>query len=158
MLTARGTDAMTHGADDRPRIYVTMPDYEELSGLAEFYRSRRRGALVEFLAEELERAELVAAADVRPDAVTMNSRVRIMDADTGEARVVTLVYPGEEDSLSGRVSILTPLGMALLGLTAGARMDWRTLDGRRKSLVVLEVEHQPEAHGGDPDGAPATLA
>jgi regulator of nucleoside diphosphate kinase len=79
----------------------------------------------------------------------MNSRVRIMDPDTGESRTITLVYPGEEDSLRGKVSVFTPLGTALLGLPEGARMEWRTLDGRRKSISVLEVQYQPETHGLD---------
>ena len=76
----------------------------------------------------------------------MNSRIRIMDPDTGESRTVTLICPGEEDSLRGNVSVFTPLGTALLGLPEGARMAWRTLDGRRKSASVLEVQYQPETH------------
>jgi regulator of nucleoside diphosphate kinase len=121
------------------------------------YKSRRGGPLVDFLIDELERAELIPAAEVAPKVVTMNSRVRIMDPDAGESRTVTLVYPGEEDSLRGRVSVLTPLGTALLGLPEGARMEWRTLDGRSKSIAVLEVEYQPEAHGLDLDSASVAL-
>jgi regulator of nucleoside diphosphate kinase len=140
-----------------PTIHLTTHDYERLSALVDFYMSRRCGVLVEFLADELERAELIAPAEFKPNAVTMNSCARIMDNDTGEVRVVTLVYPGEEDSVRGKVSILTPLGMALLGLGEGARMDWPTLDGRRKSVSVLEVQCQPETHGRDLDGAPVDL-
>lgn len=150
-------DAMMRNAKARPRIYVTTHDYERLSALADRYRSRRGGALVDFLLDELERAELVHAAEVAPKVVTMNSRVRIMDPDAGESRTVTLVYPGEEDSLRGRVSVLTPLGTALLGLPEGARMKWRTLDGRSKGIGVLEVQYQPEAHGLDLEGAPVAL-
>jgi regulator of nucleoside diphosphate kinase len=101
--------------------------------------------LVDSLIDELERAELVPASEVSHEIVTMNSRVRIMDPETGESRTVTLVYPGEEDSLRGKVPVFTPLGTALLGLPEGARMDWRTLDGRRKAVPVLEVEYQPES-------------
>jgi regulator of nucleoside diphosphate kinase len=147
-------DAMMQSARARPKIYITAHDYERLSALADSYRSRRRGPLVDFLLDELERAELVPAAEVAPKVVTMNSRVRIMDPDAGESRTVTLVYPGEEDSLRGRVSVLTPLGTALLGLPEGARMEWRTLDGRTKSIAVLEVSYQPEAHGLDREGGP----
>jgi AraC family transcriptional regulator, regulatory protein of adaptative response / methylated-DNA-[protein]-cysteine methyltransferase len=150
-------DAMMQSTKARPQIYVTTHDYERLSTLADFYRSRRRGPLVDFLVDELERAELVPAAEVGPKVVTMNSRVRIMDPDAGESRTVTLVYPCEEHSLRGRVSVLTPLGTALLGLPEGARMQWRTLDGRSKSIAVLEVQYQPEAHGLDLDGAPVAL-
>jgi regulator of nucleoside diphosphate kinase len=148
---------MTDPAAAPPTIYVTTHDYERLSALADFYKSRRPGAAVDFMIDELERAELVAAAEVGPKVVTMNSRVRIMDPDTGEARTVTLVYPGEEDSRHGKVSVVTPLGIALLGLPAGARMAWRTLDGRTKSVAVLEVPYQPESHGLDRDGAPVGL-
>jgi regulator of nucleoside diphosphate kinase len=137
----------------QPKIYVTTHDYERLSALADFYRSRRRGVLVDFLIDELERAELVPAAEVGRKVVTMNSRIRIMDPDTHEARTVTLVYPGEEDSLRSKVSVLTPLGTALLGLPEGARMEWRTLDGRTKSVSVLEVQCQPETDGLDLDSA-----
>jgi regulator of nucleoside diphosphate kinase len=150
-------DAMMQGAKARPKIYVTTHDYERLSALADSYRARRGGPLVDFLLDELERAELVPAAEVVPKIVTMNSRVRIMDPDAGESRTVTLVYPGEEDSLRGRVSVLTPLGTALLGLPEGARMEWRTLDGRSKSIAVLEVQYQPEAHGLDLDSGPVAL-
>lgn len=150
-------EAMMQSAQARPKIYVTTQDYERLSALADFYRSRRGGPLVDFLIDELERAELVPAAEVAPKVVTMNSRLRIMDPDAGEARTVTLVYPGEEDSLRGKVSIFTPLGTALLGLPEGARMEWRTLDGRRKGIAVLEVQYQPEAHGLDLDGAAVAL-
>jgi regulator of nucleoside diphosphate kinase len=140
-----------------PKIYVTTHDYERLCALADFYKSRRRGVLVDFLVDELERAELVPAAEVGRKIVTMNSRVRIMDPDAGESRTVILVYPGEEDSLRGKVSVFTPLGTALLGLPEGARMEWRTLDGRRKSVSVLEVQYQPEAHGLDLDSAAVVL-
>lgn len=149
---------MMHSERARPKIYVTTHDYERLSALADSYRSRRHGVLVHFLIEELERAELVPAVEIGRKVVTMNSRLRIMDPDTGEARTVTLVYPGEEDSLRGKVSVFTPLGTALLGLPEGARMEWRTLDGRSKSVSLLEVQYQPESHGRDLDRAPAVPA
>ena len=142
---------------DLPAIYVTTHDYERLTGLVDFYASRRHAVLVDFLTEELERAELIAPAELEPGVVTMNSCGRIVDHDTGEIRTVTLVYPGEEDSLLGKVSILTPMGTALLGLREGVRMDWRTLDGRIKSISVLEVKDQPERHGRDLSLAPADL-
>ena len=149
---------MMHHEQARPKIYVTTHDYERLSALADSYRARGRGVIVDFLIDELERAELVPAAEVGHKVVTMNSRIRVMDPDTGESRTVTLVYPGEEDSLRGKVSVFTPLGTALLGLPEGASMEWRTLDGRRKSISVLEVQYQPETHGLDLDDAAVALA
>jgi regulator of nucleoside diphosphate kinase len=150
-------EKMMHCAQVQPEIYVTTHDYERLSVLADVYKSRRRGVLVDFLIDELERAELVPAAEVVLKVVPMNSRVRFMDPETGESRTVTLVYPGEEDSLRGKVSVFTPLGTALLGLLEGARMEWRTLDGRTKSVSVLEVQYQPETHGVDLDSAAVVL-
>jgi regulator of nucleoside diphosphate kinase len=148
---------MMHCAQDRPEIYVSTHDYERLSALADFYQSRRRGVLVDFLINELERAELVPAAAIGHNVVTMNSRVRIMDPDTGERRTVTLVYPGEEDSHRGKISVVTPMGTALLGLREGTRMEWRTRDNRRKSISVIEVQYQPESCGLDLDSAAVVL-
>lgn len=148
-LNQHGTVSSMQSTHQPPKIYVTTHDYERLSALAEFYKLRRRGAVADFLANELDRAELVAPSEISPGVVTMHSSVRIKDPDTGEFRTVSLVYPGEEDSLRGKVSIGTHLGAALLGLPEGGRMDWLTMDGRRKSVEVVEVQYQPEAHGLD---------
>ena len=132
-----------------PSIQVTTWDYRSLSAVVDAFRLRGRETLVDFLAEELDRAELVEPVAVARDVVTMHSCARFIDHDTGEVRTVTLVYPGEEDSRQGRIAIVTPVGSALLGLRAGATMAWRTMDGRTKHRSVLEVTHQPEAHGFD---------
>ena len=134
---------------DKPPIHVTSWDYQRLSGVVEAFRSRGREPLVEFLSDELDRAELVEPAAVPRDVVTMHSCVRFIDHDTDEIRCITLVYPGEEDSRQGRIAIITPVGSALLGLRPGATMAWRTMDGRIKRLSVLEVRYQPEASGFD---------
>jgi regulator of nucleoside diphosphate kinase len=133
----------------KPSIQVTTWDYDRLSGVVDAFRRRGREPLVELLAEELDRAELVEPAAAPRDLVTMHSCVQFIDHDTGEVRTVTLAYPGEEDSRQGKISVITPVGSALIGLRAGATMSWRTLDGRTKRLSVLEVRHQPEAHGFD---------
>jgi regulator of nucleoside diphosphate kinase len=134
---------------DQPPIHVTSWDYQRLSGVVEAFRSRGCESLVELLSEELDRAELVEPAAVPRDVVTMHSCVRFIDHDTDEVRCITLVYPGEEDSRQGRITIITPVGSALLGLRPGATMAWRTMDGRIKRLSVLEVRSQPEASGFD---------
>jgi regulator of nucleoside diphosphate kinase len=134
---------------DKPPIQVTTWDHGRLSAVVDAFRRRGHEPLVDLLAEELDRAELVEPAVVPRDVVTMHSCVTFVDADTGEARTATLVYPGEEDSRRGKVAVVTPVGSVLLGLRAGATMPWRTLDGRTKRLSVLEVRHQPEAHGFD---------
>jgi regulator of nucleoside diphosphate kinase len=151
-----------HAALDQPAIQVTTWDHYRLSAVVDAFRLRGWEPIIDFLGDELDRAELVDPAAIPRDVVTMHSCVRFIDHDTGEARTVTLVYPGEEDSRQGRISVVTPVGSALIGLRAGDTMPWRTLDGRTKRLSVLEVTHQPEAHGfdgaggrGGPSGAPS---
>lgn len=147
--TPKPRDGRAEVTLEKPPIQVTTWDHRRLSAVVDAYRLRGCDALVELLAEELDRAELVEPAAVPRDVVTMHSSVRFIDHDTGEVRTVTLVYPGEEDSRQGRISVVAPVGSALIGLQAGATMAWRTLDGRTKRLSVLEVGHQPEAHGLD---------
>ena len=70
--------------------------------------------------------------------------------DAGEERTVTLVFPGEADIAEGRISVLTPIGIALIGLAAGQSMDWTARDGRIHRLTVDSVDGAP----GVPPGAP----
>jgi regulator of nucleoside diphosphate kinase len=147
---------MTNRAERQPKIYLTKHDYDRLSALADIYQARHQEAMVEFLVDELERAELGAPAGAK--VVAMESPVRIKDLDTGETRTVAVVYPGEEDSERGKVSVMTPLGTALVGLPEGARMQWRTRDGRVKSVEVLEIGAELPMAGeerGEAAGAPA---
>jgi regulator of nucleoside diphosphate kinase len=105
-------------------IQVTTWDHGRLSAVVDAFRLRDREPLVDLLAEELDRAELVEPAAIPRDVVTMHSCVKFIDDDTGEVRTATLVYPGEEDSRrQGKVAIATPLGSALIGLQAGATMS-----------------------------------
>jgi regulator of nucleoside diphosphate kinase len=162
MPSLTGGDTAT--ALDQPPIQVTTWDHYRLSAVVDAFRLRGWEPIVDFLGDELDRAELVEPAAIPRDVVTMHSCVKFIDHDTGEVRTVTLVYPGEEDSRQGRISVVTPVGSALLGLRTGSTMPWRTLDGRTKRLSVLEVRHQPEAHGfdgagesgGRPSGAPSS--
>ena len=81
--------------------------------------------------------------------VTMNSRVRFRLDGAGEARGATLVCPAREDSLLGRICVLTAFGSALIGMREGETIAWNGLDGCRRSVSVLKVLYQPEAHGID---------
>jgi regulator of nucleoside diphosphate kinase len=76
--------------------------------------------------------------------VTMHSRVRIMDLRTGEQMVYQIVYPHEANYAAKRISILAPIGMALLGYSAGTEIDWTVPSGNRR-LRIEAVEHQPES-------------
>ena len=96
----------------------------------------------ENLQAELDRADVLPAADVPDDVVTMHSQVYYVDETTGERRAVTLVYPHEADIAKGRVSVLAPVGAALLGLSTGQSIDWGFPHGVRRRLRVLEVNRE----------------
>ena len=127
-----------------PPIVVTQADHDRLSDLASA-ALRNMPAIGEFLAEELDRARVVAPTEIAPTIVTMNSRVEFRDDQTGEVRTATLVYPGDQDIAAGKISILTPVGAALIGLEEGQSIVWETRSGAQKSLTVLKVLFQPEA-------------
>ena len=76
------------------------------------------------LADELDRAMIASPGTIRPDIVTMHSEVEYQDEVTGDVRRTTVVYPGEEDADAGRISVLTPIGAALIGLSEGQSMEW----------------------------------
>lgn len=100
----------------------------------------------EALDTELRRAQIVDARAVPADVVTMNSEVEYEDVRTGLRRTVRIVYPGSADASAGRISVLAPIGTALLGLRAGQSIAWRTPGGVREVRVV-RVPYQPEAAG-----------
>lgn len=130
----------------KPAITLSQSDYDSLTGLAESTRSE----VAELLFDELERARVVPDAKLRQGVVRMGSTLRFA-TDSGEAREVTLVYPGEADIAAGKISILTPIGAALIGLAAGQSIDWITRDGRTRRLTVESVgDDRPE-----PVAAPA---
>lgn len=97
------------------------------------------------LMQELSRAQVVAPEEMPNTVVTMNSRVEFQEELTGERHTLTLVYPHEANVDSGRISILAPVGSALLGLSTGQSIDWAAPDGRPLRLLVTAVHYQPEA-------------
>lgn len=95
----------------------------------------------------LDNADLVAPAEMAPDVVTMRSRVRVSEVSGADARELTLVYPAEADATRGQVSVLSPIGTALLGLKVGEVGRWPLPDGGQAALRVQAVLFQPEASG-----------
>jgi regulator of nucleoside diphosphate kinase len=93
----------------------------------------------------LKKAVIVDARCIGPDIVTMNSRVRYEDQSTGERRQVTIVFPHDANASTGAISVLTPVGTALLGLAAGQSIVWPFPDGTQHCLRVLSIVYQPEA-------------
>jgi regulator of nucleoside diphosphate kinase len=130
---------------DRP-IVVTRPDRERLNVLVATARGRRRWEELHLraLAEELDGAEVVEPERVPPDVVTMHSRVRILDLASGQEMTYELCYPTEADLDTGRLSVLAPIGTALLGYREGDVVEWPVPGGVRV-LKIDALLHQPEA-------------
>ena len=129
-------------------IYVTEPDYDRLSALIETTRERN-GVDIEYLkklAAELDRAEIVDPKDIPDDVITMRSKVRLKDLVTGQANTYSLVFPTEADFDEGKISILAPIGTAILGYKSGDTIEWSVPSGLRRSKVD-EILYQPEAAG-----------
>jgi len=124
-----------------PRIVVSESDHERLTGLATAALSRLPETAQELLAE-MERAEIVGAPAVPTNVVQMGSTVTFR-SDDGHKRRVTLVFPVEEDIAKSRVSVMTPIGAALIGLSEGQSIEWSARDGRRHELTVLAVKKRP---------------
>jgi regulator of nucleoside diphosphate kinase len=99
------------------------------------------------LQRELDRAIVVSPEAVPREVVTMNSRVRYVDESTGEHRLVTIVYPMDADASEGKISVLAPVGAALIGLSIGQAIEWDFPDGIRRRLRVEDVSYQPESAG-----------
>jgi len=125
-------------------IYVTEADMKRLRPLIEGMKNSRddlRG-----LQAELEHARVVTPADVPPDVITMNSKARLRDLDTGEEMIFTLVFPGEASIEHDRISVVAPIGTAMLGQRVGDEFEWEVPAGSVR-LRVEEMLYQPEAAG-----------
>lgn len=125
-----------------PPITITNQDLRRLSQIVTTYESDT----TEQLDIELSRAEVVSEREVARDVVTMNSDVVYEDSATGAQRQVRIVYPKDANADRGWVSVLAPLGSALLGLRVGQAIDWKLPSGTRQ-LRVVDVPYQPEANG-----------
>ena len=101
---------------------------------------------LEDLAREIERGTEVRPQEIPPDVVTMNSTVRVTDVDSGSTHTYTIVFPADADYEKGKISILAPLGTALLGFRVGDIVDWNMPRGIRR-LRIDEIIYQPEAAG-----------
>lgn len=122
----------------KPAITLARSDSERLWRLAESCATRSP-EVSEVLLSELERARVVDDHRIPVSVVRMGSTLRFT-SDLGEDTRVTLVFPGEADIAAGKVSILTPIGAALIGLSAGQSIDWKARDGRIHRLTVESVE------------------
>lgn len=128
----------------QPPIIITRVDLQRLERLLDSLEEYGPGA--EALEQELARAQVVGHDEVPAGVVTMNSRVHCREEASGKDYHLTLVYPQDAGG-EGRVSILAPVGSALLGLSVGQHIDWPAPGGKKLKLTLLAVEYQPEAAG-----------
>lgn len=129
-------------------ILLTEFDRRRLQGLLHVLRKRSGidAWSLDALELELERAQIVPPERVPSDVVTMNSRVCLLDVESGARTTVSLVFPDTQATDASRVPVLSPLGLALLGCRVGDVMTWQTTQGLRR-LRVDSVVYQPEAAG-----------
>ena len=129
-------------------IYITNQDQQRLTDMLEeaLARNSRDSGFLKELARELALAQAVDPKDVPSDVVTMNSRVVLQDVESGERMEYTLVFPEKADIENGRLSVVSPIGTAILGYAKGDILSWQTPGGPRK-LKILDIPYQPEAAG-----------
>jgi len=122
------------------QIFITDFDLERLELLIAnaSQRSSRDSRYLEGLEQELMNAEVVTPAGIPPDAITMNSRVCLQDMDSKEELIYTLVFSGDADVDSGKISVLAPIGTAMIGYRTGDRISWR-VPGGMKNLTVKNI-------------------
>jgi regulator of nucleoside diphosphate kinase len=123
---------------DASVIHLSERDVLPLRAVVHRYAGGRDAAAAEQLEAELERAVVLPPEAVPPDLVTMHARVVFAD-QTGKRREVELVYPWEADPSRGRISVLAPVGAALLGLSVGQTIDWPLPSGRNTEITIVAV-------------------
>lgn len=129
----------------KPKIIVSSLDMDRLEALLDSLPAAQAQAQAALLGE-LSRAEVAEPEDMPPDVVTMNSRVRFV-LDDAEERAMVLSYPKDMDGGAERLSILTPVGSALLGLKVGKSIDWTRPDGATFRVQGRGLDYQPERAG-----------
>ncbi len=127
----------------RPPIHLLAAESDMVASLA-LQAEHRFPVVAAMLLEEIERAELHEAGTLPKTAVTIRSQVDFVDEKSSQLRSVELVLPASANIAEGRVSILTPMGAALYGLTAGQSIDWPDLDGHGRRIRILRVRQPSE--------------
>jgi regulator of nucleoside diphosphate kinase len=129
-------------------IYITDFDFRRITELlkgAKYFKYQDRDDLKK-LGQELERATIVNSKDIPPDIVTMNCEVELLDLDRNEKMTFTLVFPNAANIDQGKISILAPIGTAILGYRVGDTLIWQVPAGQRR-IKILKILYQPEASG-----------
>lgn len=130
-------------------IYITEVDLARLRKLIEAARDSGVDSNMPYmnkLEDELDRANIVDPKEIPMDAITMRSKVRLKDLESRKEMIYSLVFPNEADVDEGRISVLAPVGTAMIGYRVGDIIEWEVPSGLRR-LKVEEVLYQPEASG-----------
>jgi len=129
-------------------IYITDNDMVRLEELLEIAGENptRDNKHLEELSSELMKAEVVESRDIPPNVITMNSEVLFQDLDNGESKTYKLVFPREANVEQNRISILAPVGTAMIGCRVGQTIKWNAPAGVRK-MKIVKILYQPEAAG-----------
>lgn len=143
----RGQRPYRHSSEGEAPIAVTHEDLARLRAVVERHLPGPQAAAAEMLEHELDRAVVLPQGQIPADIVTMRSKVVFEQPETGKRREAVLVYPEETDLARGRISVLAPVGMALLGLSKGDSVTWPLPDGGSATLRIVSVLYQPEAAG-----------
>ena len=127
------------------KIMMTISDYNRLKSLlvSDFVQAIGPKSYLKDLRAELERAVIVPSKKIPADVVTMNSTVRLRDLDTDERETYALVYPEQADIAANKLTILAPIGTAILGYRAGDVVSWRVPSGSSQ-IEIEELLSQPE--------------
>jgi regulator of nucleoside diphosphate kinase len=127
-------------------IYLTEKDYQRLHNLVQAQRLISGARAVEALSMELRRAKVVASEDIPADVITMNSLVRLREVKSSSEINITIVFPKDADLSNWKISVLAPIGTAVLGCKVGDKVEWAAPQGT-VTYIVEEVLFQPEAAG-----------
>ncbi len=132
--------------NNTPAIVISSLDLERIEELLEL-QAHRDSAGAASLRAELARANVLDPTEMPGDVITMNSIATFIDETSGESREISLVYPREADTAANKISVLAPVGSAMLGLRVGQTIDWQVPGGRSLRLRVTGISFQPEASG-----------
>lgn len=132
----------------KDKIIITELDYLRLSKIIGMAQNDRNIELknLEYLAREIKRADRIDSKKIKPEFVTMNSVVQVMNEHTKKPMTIKIVYPNEADFKKAYVSVLSPLGSALLGHKLGDTVKYTAPKGII-TIQITQIDYQPEANG-----------
>ncbi|HEX7228424.1 MAG TPA: nucleoside diphosphate kinase regulator, partial [Candidatus Binatia bacterium] len=145
----REIDIVRNEEPTMSKIYITEFDsrrLRELINVAAEFGDKRTLQYLDELSDELDQADLVRPEEIPNDVITMNSTFRLEDLDNGEEAVYSLVFPADADSLRRNISVLAPIGTAVLGYRVGDTVEWEVPAGLKR-FTVKDIVYQPEAAG-----------